>query len=93
MGDLVRRRADGGERSEVGADQLGPYLLLVNAAGAVEQRPVRLGQQVGALRVIESGLAAEDQVVIGGLQRAIAGARVNAERGSIPPPAAAAPAR
>lgn len=75
----------------LGADQLGPYLLLVNAQGSIEQRPVRIGQQVGELRVIEHGLAATDQVVIGGLQRAVAGTRVTVQRGTIAPPPPAAP--
>lgn len=71
----------------LGSDQLGRYLLLVGADGIVEQRPVRTGQQVGTLRLIESGLAATDEVVIGNLQRAIPGARVTVERGAIQPPA------
>lgn len=72
----------------LGSDQLGRYVLVVNASGAVEQRPVRIGQQVGTLRVIDHGLAATDQVVIGGLQHAIPGARVTLQRGTIPPPPA-----
>lgn len=72
----------------LGSDQLGRYLLLAKPGGTIEQRPVRIGQQVGTLRVVESGIAATDQVVIGGLQRAIPGARVAVEQGSITPPAA-----
>ena len=86
----VRTRPDALLVPEIalGSDQLGRYLLLAKPDGTIEQRPVRIGRQVGTLRVIESGIAATDQVVIGGLQRAIPGARVTVERGTIPPPPA-----
>lgn len=75
----------------LGSDQLGSYLLLANAASTIEQRPVRIGQRIGNLRVVEEGLTAADQVVISGLQRAVPGARVTVQRGTIaPPPAPAA---
>jgi RND family efflux transporter MFP subunit len=71
----------------LGADQLGRYLLLVKPDGTVEQRPVQAGQQVGPLRVILQGIAATDRVVIGNLQRAIPGAKVEVEQGSLAAPA------
>jgi RND family efflux transporter MFP subunit len=70
----------------LGSNQLGSYLLVVNAASTIEQKPVRIGQRIGTLRVVEEGLAAGDQVVISGLQRAIPGARVTVQRGTIAPP-------
>jgi multidrug efflux pump subunit AcrA (membrane-fusion protein) len=60
----------------LGADQGGRYLLVVDKDNVVQQRPVRTGQAVGDLRVITSGLAAEDRVVVSGLQKAIPGAKV-----------------
>ncbi len=60
----------------LGTDQAGRYLLVVNKDNVVEQRSVQAGQVVGALRVISSGITADDQVVITGLQHAIPGAKV-----------------
>ncbi|WPB84527.1 efflux RND transporter periplasmic adaptor subunit [Sediminicoccus rosea] len=72
----------------LGSNQLGSYLMVVGANSTIEQRPVMLGQRIGTLRVIEEGLKPEDQVVISGLQRAIPGARVTVQRGTIAPPPA-----
>jgi RND family efflux transporter MFP subunit len=60
----------------LGADQGGPYLLVVDKDNIVQQRPVRTGQLSGDLRVIVSGVAAEDRVVVSGLQKATPGAAV-----------------
>jgi membrane fusion protein, multidrug efflux system len=59
------------------ADQGGNYLLVVDKDNVVQQRPVRTGQLEADLRVIMSGLAPDDRVVIGGLQKAIPGAKVS----------------
>ena len=61
----------------LGSDQGGRYLLVVNKDNVVEQRKVELGQQVDTLRVIESGITAEDRVIVGGLLRAIPGDKVD----------------
>ena len=63
---LVPRRA-------LGQDQEGRYVLVIGNEDLVEQRKVRLGQQVGNLQVIESGLKPDDRVVVTGNQRAIPG--------------------
>jgi multidrug efflux system membrane fusion protein len=60
----------------LGADQGGRYLLVVDKDNVVQQRPVSTGQMVGDLRVIISGLTAEDRVVVSGLQKAIPGEKV-----------------
>jgi membrane fusion protein, multidrug efflux system len=60
----------------LGADQSGAYLLVVDQNGVVQQRTVTTGQLVGELRVIASGLAADDRVVISGNQKAIPGEKV-----------------
>lgn len=77
----------------IGSAQQGKYVLVVNKDDVVEQKIVVTGQQVGQYRVIESGLSAEDRVVVGGIQRAAPGAKVNPQLASTPAaPAAAAPA-
>jgi len=66
----------------LGSDQGGRYVLVVNKDSVVEQREVEPGQLVGDLRVIESGLAKDDRVVVGGIMRAIPGEKVDAEQRS-----------
>ena len=64
----------------IGFDQSGQYVLVVNAENTVEKRNVSLGRIVDGLRVITSGLDADDRVVVNGLQRAREGAVVEAEQ-------------
>jgi RND family efflux transporter MFP subunit len=61
----------------LGADQAGRYVLTVNADNTIEQRKVEVGPSVGPLAVIESGLKAEDRVVVAGVLRAIPGQKVD----------------
>ncbi|SHK48598.1 RND family efflux transporter, MFP subunit [Bradyrhizobium lablabi] len=61
----------------LGSDQAGRYVLVVNGDNVVEQRKVQTGPVEGDLRVIESGLKADDRVVIAGLLRAIPGQKVD----------------
>src|SRR4051812_45865079 len=72
----------------LGADQAGRYVLVVNADNVVEQRKVRTGPLEGDLRVIESGLKADDRVVTAGLLRAIPGQKVDPQLKADTPPAA-----
>jgi RND family efflux transporter MFP subunit len=58
------------------ADQGGRYLLVLNQDDVVQQRYVELGPLNGDLRVILSGLDADDRVVIGDLWRAAPGTKV-----------------
>jgi RND family efflux transporter MFP subunit len=58
------------------ADQGGRYLLVLNQDDVVQQRYVELGPLSGELRVILSGLNADDPVVIGDLWRAAPGTKV-----------------
>ena len=60
----------------LGADQAGRYVLVVGTDKVVAQRHVTTGPLEGSLRVIETGLKADDQVVINGVQRAIPGQAV-----------------
>jgi RND family efflux transporter MFP subunit len=61
----------------VGSDQGGRYLLALNADNVVEQRRVELGQIVGQMRVVESGLKPDERVVVAGIQDAIPGQKVD----------------
>jgi RND family efflux transporter MFP subunit len=69
----------------LGSDQSGRYVLVVNGDNVVEQRKVRTGPAQGDLRVIESGLKADDRVVIAGLLRAIPGQKVDPQLQKIEP--------
>jgi len=64
----------------IGSDQGGRYLLAVNNENVVEKRPIRMGQLVDGLRVIEEGLKPGDLVVVNGLQRSRPGAKVDPEQ-------------
>ncbi len=64
----------------IGADQGGRYILTVNSENVVEKRPIRMGQLVDGLRVIEEGLQPGEWVIVNGLQRARSGAKVDPER-------------
>ncbi len=68
----------------LGSSQAGRYLLVVNKDGVVEQRSVTIGALDGALRVITSGVAPDDRVVISGLSRAIPGEKVVAKLAQMP---------
>jgi multidrug efflux pump subunit AcrA (membrane-fusion protein) len=57
-------------------DQGGRYVLVLDKNNVTQQRYVQLGQQVGSLRVITSGLTPDDLVVIGELWRSSAGTKV-----------------
>lgn len=79
----------------VGTDQRGDYLLVVNKENAVEYRPVKTGAQVRDMRVIETGITADDRIIVEGLQRARPGLTVSpvpaAEQKTTPQSSAAAP--
>jgi RND family efflux transporter MFP subunit len=74
----------------VGTNQAGQYVLVVNKDNLVEQRKVTTGQLYGDLRVIASGLSADDRVVVNALQKAIPGAKVDPQPATIAVPAATA---
>jgi RND family efflux transporter MFP subunit len=61
----------------LGADQAGRYVLIVNADNTVEQRKVEVGPTVGEMAVVESGLKADDRVVVAGILRAVPGQKVD----------------
>lgn len=67
------------EERAVGADQRGEYLLVIDDNNVVQYRPVKLGILEDGMRAIESGLNADERVVVNGLQRARPGVEVNPE--------------
>ncbi len=69
----------------LGNDLGGRYALVVNEDDVVEQRRVKAGPLARGLRVIESGLEAEDRVIVSGNQRAVAGLKVQVEAAVIRP--------
>ena len=61
----------------ISEDQAGKYLLVVNKDNVVEQVRITTGQLItGGLRVIATGLKADDRVVLSTNSRAIPGGKV-----------------
>jgi multidrug efflux system membrane fusion protein len=79
------------------SNQAGSYVMVAGKDNVVEQRPVTTGPVEGQLRVITSGLSLEDKVIVGSIQRAVAGNTVAPAAGVMaaapegPKPAPAAP--
>jgi membrane fusion protein, multidrug efflux system len=71
--------------SAIASDQAGKIIFTVAVDGTVGTKRVELGPMVEGLRVVRSGLAATDRIVIDGLQRARPGQKVKAEDGKIEP--------
>lgn len=61
-------------------DVVGPYLLSVGPDGVAQRRDVALGEQVGAKRIIASGVGPEDTIIVEGVQRARPGRPVDPKR-------------
>jgi RND family efflux transporter MFP subunit len=61
----------------IGTDQRQKYLLAVNKKNVVEYRPVKLGLSQNGLREIETGIQADDRVIVNGLLRVRPGMTVN----------------
>jgi RND family efflux transporter MFP subunit len=68
----------------LGADQGGRYVLVAGADHVVTAKHVTTGPVRGSLRVIETGLTADDLVVVDGLQRAVPGQKVETATVSVP---------
>jgi len=60
----------------LGSDQGGRYVLVIGKDNVVEERTVEIGELFGGLRAIESGLSANDRVVVSGLMKAVPGEQV-----------------
>jgi RND family efflux transporter MFP subunit len=64
-------------------DQSQHVVLTVAADGTVVPKPVETGDLRGGLRVIRSGLAPDDRVIIDGILRAAPGSKVSPQDGAI----------
>jgi len=75
----------------VGTEQARKFVLVVDAGDTVRQKYVTLGELKGDLRVIKSGIAADDRVIVNGLMRAHVGqkARPQDEHDGVAPAAEA----
>ncbi|GFD95315.1 MexE family multidrug efflux RND transporter periplasmic adaptor subunit [Alteromonas sp. KUL156] len=71
QGILIKEKA-------IGTDLNNKFVLVVNDESKVEYRAVTLGDKVGNMRIITSGLNANDTIVVDGLQRVRPGALVAA---------------
>ena len=69
----------------VQTDQARKVVTVVDGAGNMTPRPVSVGPLIDGLRVIRSGLAATDRVVINGAQLAMPGTKVKVQMGRIAP--------
>ena len=99
-GIFGRLRLFGGERetllvpdSAIASDQSRKIVFTVADDGTVGTKLIETGPIVDGLRVIRSGLAPTDRIVIDGLQRARPGQKVKPEDGKIEPTAQKAEAR
>jgi membrane fusion protein, multidrug efflux system len=61
----------------IASDQRQKYLLTVTKDNVVQRREIKLGSLQKGMRVIETGIGAEDLVVVSGLQRARPGKPVS----------------
>jgi RND family efflux transporter MFP subunit len=90
-GQFGRIRVPGSERYEallipdsaIVTDQARKIVMTVSEDGTVAPKPIRPGPMYDGLRIVRSGLTAEDRIVINGLMRARPGAKVTAQPGEI----------
>jgi RND family efflux transporter MFP subunit len=76
--------------SAIQTDQARKIVLVAGKGGDVAPRPVTTGPLIDGLRVIRSGLALTDRVVISGTQMVMPGVKVRVRPGKIAPQAVAA---
>jgi RND family efflux transporter MFP subunit len=60
----------------IGTEQIRKFVYVVDGENTVRQKYIELGSLQGRLRVVRSGLDPEDRVIVNGLMRARAGAKV-----------------
>lgn len=61
----------------VGRDQQGYYLLSVNDENIVEYKHVEIGALSDGMRIIKSGIKADDRIIVNGIQMAYPGREVS----------------
>ena len=64
-------------QAAVQENQQGKFVLVVDTSNKVASRHVTLGRRMNAMWVVESGLSANEQVIIEGLQKVRTGIEVN----------------
>lgn len=64
----------------IATDQSNRFVFVVGDDGTVSSKPVTLGPIIDGLRVIRTGIAANDWVVVNGVQRARTGIKVKADK-------------
>jgi len=67
------------EERAIGTDQGQKFVLALSSTNTVQYRSVKLGPLVDGKRIVRSGLAAGDQIIVNGLQRVRPGMPVVAE--------------
>jgi RND family efflux transporter MFP subunit len=75
----------------IGSEQVGKFVLVVDAENVARPKRVTLGPVVEGLRVVTEGLAAQDNVIVNGLMRARPGVKVTPQQSSIASAPAAGP--
>jgi RND family efflux transporter MFP subunit len=80
--------------SAIGTEQVRKYVLVVDDQDVAQVKYIKLGQLINGLRVVASGLQADDRVVVNGLMRARPGTKVSPQMSTVaaamerhPPPA------
>lgn len=63
-------------QAAVQENQLGRFVLVVNADNQVETRQITTGRRIDAMWAVKSGLKTGEKIIVEGLQKARAGARV-----------------
>ncbi len=76
----------------IGADQDRRIVYVVDDAGKVSAKPIRLGPKLYGYRVVRSGLTGDETIVINGLMRVRPGITVKPELVTLPPEQAASEA-
>lgn len=77
----------------IGHDQVGSYVMVINAEHKVVQQRIETGPLHEGLRAVVSGLAPDSEVVVDGLQNAIPGNAVTPNERALTEPRAEPPTR
>jgi multidrug efflux system membrane fusion protein len=75
----------------VGTDQDKKFVLVLKPDSTVEYRRIELGRLTEGLRIVSSGLGADERIVVNGLQRVRSGMKVIPQEAPMVPDSAAAP--
>lgn len=63
----------------IATDLSNKYVLVLDSENKVQYRAITLGEKLNGLRIVKSGLTAEDSIVVNGLQRVRPGVQVAPE--------------